>query len=178
MTTAILSRVIIHDEKIEKAIWVSFFVLATAFGAYARIPLPFTPVPITLQTFFVLLSGAVLGKKLGGVSQFLYLLLGGIGLPLFTNTGALWGPTGGYIFGFILASWLVGYLIEKKWKVFYALLSGDLVLLFSGTVILSLFVGGFKNAVILGALPFVAGDLIKILAVISVLKLLRKYSNF
>lgn len=170
----IISRQIITDKRIAKAIWVSFFVIATTFGAYVRIPLPFTPVPITLQTFFVLLSGAVMGKKLGGFSQFLYFLLGGIGLPLFTNTGALWGPTGGYIFGFILASWLVGYLIEKEWKVFYALLLGDLVLLFSGMLILSLFVGGLKNAVVLGVLPFIVGDLIKIFAALPVIKLIKK----
>ena len=126
----------------------------------------------------MLLSGAVLGKRFGGLSQFLYFLLGGIGLPLFTNTGALWGPTGGYVFGFILASWFIGYLLEKKWKVFYALLFGSLVIYFFGVINLSLFVGGFKNAVILGALPFIAGDLIKILAVLPVLKLLKKHSNF
>ncbi|MBN1384394.1 MAG: biotin transporter BioY [Elusimicrobia bacterium] len=174
MITAVLNKKVIVDANVRKAIYVSFFVLATTFGAYVRIPLPFTPVPITLQTFFVLLSGAVLGKKLGGVSQLLYFLMGGIGLPLFTHTGALWGPTGGYIFGFILASWLVGYLVERKWKIFYALILGDLVLLFSGALILSLFVGGIKNAVVLGMLPFIAGDLIKILAILPILRLLKK----
>ena len=171
MTTAVLNRVIIRDEKIEKVIWVSFFVLATAFGAYARIPMPFTPVPLTLQTFFVLLSGAYLGKKLGGLSQFLYFLFGGLGLPLFTSGGALWGPTGGYIVGFIFASWFVGFAIEKKLKVFYALMLGDLILLSFGAFNLSFFVGGIKNAVVLGVLPFLVGDFIKILAVISVLNI-------
>ncbi|PKM92701.1 MAG: BioY family transporter [Elusimicrobia bacterium HGW-Elusimicrobia-4] len=174
MTTAVLNRVIIRDEKIEKVIWVSFFVLATAFGAQVRIPLPFTPVPLTLQTFFVLLSGAYLGKKLGGLSQFLYFLLGGLGLPLFTSVGALWGPTGGYIFGFIIASWFVGFLIEKKIKVFYAFLLGDLLLLSCGAVNLSFFVGSFKNAIILGVFPFIVGDLLKIFAATSVLKLLHR----
>src|SRR3989339_2095192 len=98
MNTAVLSRKIILNENIEKAIWVSFFVLATTFGAQVKIPLPFTPVPLTLQTFFVLLSGAMLGKKFGTISQMIYLVLGGIGLPLFTQTGALWGPTGGGFF--------------------------------------------------------------------------------
>ncbi|MBI5573147.1 MAG: biotin transporter BioY [Elusimicrobia bacterium] len=177
MSTLILNRVIIRDEKIEKVILVSFFVLATAFGAYARIPLPFTPVPITLQTFFVLLSGAYLGKKLGGLSQFLYFLLGGLGLPLFTSIGALWGPTGGYIIGFIFASWLVGFLIEKNWKVFYALMLGDFLLLFCGAINLSFFVGGFKNAIILGVFPFIVGDLLKIFAVNSILRLLRFTRN-
>lgn len=170
MTTAVLNRVIIRDEKIEKVIWVSFFVLATAFGAQVRIPLPFTPVPLTLQTFFVLLSGAYLGKNLGGISQFLYFLLGGLGFPLFTSSGALWGPTGGYIVGFIFASWFVGFLIERKMKVFYALMLGDFVLLSLGAVNLSFFVGGIKNAVVLGILPFLAGDFIKIFAVVSIIR--------
>ncbi len=173
MTTAVLNRIIIRDEKIEKVIWVSFFVLATTFGAQVKIPLPFTPVPLTLQTFFVLLSGAYLGKKLGGLSQFLYFVLGGLGLPLFTSGGALWGPTGGYIVGFIFASWFVGFAIEKKWEIFYALLVGDLVLLSLGAFNLSFFVGGIKNAVILGMFPFIIGDLIKIIGVASILRLLR-----
>ena len=174
MTIAVLNRVIIRDEKIEKVIWVSFFVLATAFGAYVRIPLPFTPVPLTLQTFFVLLSGAYLGKKLGGISQFLYFLLGGLGLPLFQNAGALWGPTGGYIVGFIFASWFVGFAIEKKLKVFYALLVGNFILLTFGAFNLSFFVGGIKNAVILGVFPFIVGDLLKIFAAASIFKLSKK----
>ena len=174
MYTAVLNREIVSNEKITKVISVSFFVLATAFGAYVRIPLPFTPVPITLQTFFVLLSGLILGKKLGGVSQFIYLLLGGVGLPLFTNMGALWGPTGGYIFGFVLASWFAGFLKERKFNIFYPLVLADFVLLFCGTINLSFCAGGFKNAVILGFLPFIIGDILKILAVISVYKLLKK----
>ncbi|MFA5780084.1 MAG: biotin transporter BioY [Elusimicrobiota bacterium] len=174
MITVVLNRVIIRDEKIEKVIWVSFFVMATAFGAYARIPLPFTPVPLTLQTFFVLLSGAYLGKNLGGISQFLYFLFGGIGLPLFTSVGALWGPTGGYIVGFVFASWLVGFLIEKKLKVFYALMLGDLILLSFGAFNLSFFVGGIRNAVILGVIPFIVGDLLKISAAVAIFKLSKK----
>ncbi|MDO8733539.1 MAG: biotin transporter BioY [Elusimicrobiota bacterium] len=174
MTAVVLNRIIIRDEKIEKVIWVSFFVLATAFGAYARIPLPFTPVPLTLQTFFVLLSGAYLGKKLGGLSQFLYFLFGGLGLPLFTSAGALWGPTGGYIVGFVFASWFIGFALEKKLKVFYALMLGDLIILTFGAINLSFFVNGVKNAVVLGVVPFIIGDLIKIIAAVSILKVLKQ----
>ena len=175
MSTAVLNRVIVRDEKIEKAIWVSFFVLATAFGAQIKIPLPFTPVPLTLQTFFVLLSGAMLGKKSGGISQLLYFLLGGVGFPLFTSAGALWGVTGGYIVGFVFASWFVGYLVEKKLNLFFAFILGDFILLFCGAVNLSFFVGGIKNAVVLGVFPFIAGDLVKIFAAASVVNI---YKNF
>jgi biotin transport system substrate-specific component len=168
MSTAILKREIITNKSITEVIWISFFVLATTFGAYVRIPLPFTPVPITLQTFFVLLSGAILGKKFGSISQLSYFLLGGLGLPLFTQVGALWGPTGGYILGFVLASYLIGFLLEKNWKVFYVMLLGDFILLLSGTLNLSFYVGSFKNAVILGMFPFIAGDILKIVAVVFV----------
>lgn len=171
MTAAVLNRVIIHDEKIEKAIWVLFFVMATAFGAQVKVPLPFTPVPLTLQTFFVLLSGAILGKKIGGLSQLLYFVLGGLGLPLFTSAGALWGPTGGYIVGFIFASWFVGFAIEKKWKVFYSLLVADFIILTFGAINLSFFVGGFKNAVVLGVFPFLVGDLLKIIVAAKIVKI-------
>ena len=177
MSTAVLGRVIVRDKRIENIIWVSFFVLATALGAYVRIPLPFTPVPLTLQTFFVLLSGAFLGKKSGSVSQLLYFALGGLGLPIFTQIGAIWGPTGGYLAGFIAASYLVGLLVEKKFNVFYALILGDLVLLFCGALNLSIFVGGFKNAFFLGVLPFVAGDILKILAAVSVMKIVNRDSS-
>ena len=173
MNTAVLSRKIILNEKLEKTIWVSFFVIATTFGAYVKIPLLFTPVPLTLQTFFVLLSGAMLGRKFGTISQLIYLVLGGIGLPLFTQTGALWGPTGGYIAGFIYASWFVGFAIEKKWKLFYSLLVGDLILLSFGAINLSLFIGGIKNAVMLGVIPFIVGDILKIFAIVGVLKVIK-----
>jgi len=175
MNTLALDRVIIRNEKLEKAIWVSFFVLATALGAQVRIPLPFTPVPFTLQTFFVLLSGAMLGKKMGGVSQAAYLLLGGVGLPLFTNAGALWGPTGGYIAGFVAASWLIGVLLEKKWKVFYAFILGDFLLLTCGALNLSFFVGGLKNAIVLGVVPFLAGDVLKIFAAVSAFNIYKSF---
>ena len=67
----------------QRALLFGFFVIVTSIGAYIRIPLPFTPVPITLQTFFVLLCGALLKRKLGSLAQLTYLLLGLIGVPVF-----------------------------------------------------------------------------------------------
>lgn len=159
MNTAVLNKQIIHNKTIENTIWISFFVAATFLGAQVRIPLPFTPVPITLQTFFVVLSGAYLGKKSGGISQLIYLLLGGIGFPIFTKTGALLGPTGGYIVGFTLAAWISGYLREKKSNLIYCIVAGHLTLLLTGTLYLSIFVG-WKNALMMGFLPFLPGDLL------------------
>ena len=88
---------IIINKQAERAFLVTSFIILTALGAYVRIPLPFTPVPITLQTFFVILCGAILGKKLGSLTQTSYVILGTLGLPIFQGYGAgflhLAGPT-------------------------------------------------------------------------------------
>jgi biotin transport system substrate-specific component len=92
------------------------FALLTGLAAQLRIYLPFTPVPITLQTIPVFLSGYLLGKKSGAKSQTIYIFLGLIGLPWFANFSGGWqailGPTGGYLLAFIPASYLSGYLSE------------------------------------------------------------------
>ena len=85
--SGILKREVILNRTICRIIGVSAFVILTMLGAFVRIPLPFTPVPITLQTFFVLLSGLFLGQNLGGIAQLSYVLLGITGLPVFTGTG-------------------------------------------------------------------------------------------
>jgi len=91
----------------------SLFVAALA---QVSLPLPFTPVPITGQTFAVLLVGAVLGARRGAASLVLYLLEGSLGLPVFANgtngLARLLGPTGGYLIGFVAAAWIVGYSLN------------------------------------------------------------------
>jgi biotin transport system substrate-specific component len=88
--------------------------LLVALMAQVSVPLPFSPVPITGQTFAVLLVGAALGAKRGSASLLLYLLEGAAGLPVFAGGGAgpatFLGPTGGYLIGFVAAAWLVGAL--------------------------------------------------------------------
>ncbi|MCK5534388.1 biotin transporter BioY [bacterium] len=163
-------REIVLDKKICAMIGVGGFIIATALAAYAKIYLPFTPVPITLQTLFVLLSGAVLGKKLGGISQLSYLILGGIGLPIFAGIGGMlyfFGPTGGYLIGFLFASWVVGEMLEKKsnlpWIVI-SFLSGTLIIYFFGMVHLSVVMKiGMSKAFVLGVAPFIPGGLLKII---------------
>ena len=94
---AVLKKEVILDKTLCRVMGVLTFVILTSLGAFVRIPLPFSPVPITLQTFFVLLSGALLGSNLGTISQLSYLLLGASGLPVFTGAGSglfyLLGPT-------------------------------------------------------------------------------------
>jgi len=154
------------------SIGVFFFILATAFGAYVRIPVKGSPVPITLQTFFVILSGAILGRKLGTFSQLGYFILGALGLPIFQGAGVgfayLAGPTTGYLIGFICASYAVGRIIElkpsdSKW-VLASFAAGSVIIYVLGTIwLIYLYKISIANAVSIGILPFIPGDIAKIL---------------
>jgi biotin transport system substrate-specific component len=148
------------------------FVFLTASGAFIRIPLPFTPVPITLQTFFVLLAGAFLGSSSGAVSQVLYILLGLSGISIFTFTGAglpyFFGPTGGYLMGFVAAAFLVGRIIPLTRNKFLAVAGvffvADLLILSSGVMWLNILLGyRIWDALRIGFIPFIPGDSIKLL---------------
>jgi biotin transport system substrate-specific component len=150
---------------------VSLFAALTAVGAFISIPL--YPVPITLQNLFTLLAGMTLGSVLGGSSQIIYVLLGIIGLPVFAGfkagIGVLFGPTGGFLFGFIISSYIVGKIIElkKEKDIFYYFLAGGIgiiIIYISGITQLSLVTGiGIKKALMVGVFPFLPGDILKII---------------
>jgi biotin transport system substrate-specific component len=136
-----------------------------------RIPLPFTPVPITGQTFAVLLVGAALGAGRGAGALMLYLLMGMTGLPVFAGGAAglfhLTGPTGGYLIGFVIAAAAVGRMAEHGWErsfrtslIPFSL--GTLLIYLVGVPWLALYVGP-QAAIQKGLLPFLPGDLIKLL---------------
>ena len=162
---------------IRNATLVVGFALLTAICAQIRIPLGFTPVPITGQTFAVLLAGAVLGKKLGALSQLTYWLAGLTGLPFYSNATGGWsvgtGATMGYMIGFILAAIAIGHLAELKHDREFitslpAMLLGSAIIYICGATWLahSLNIAvatGDKNAISLGVAPFLIGDLIKML---------------
>ena len=147
-----------------------YFIVLTALGGFVRIPLPFTPVPLTLQSFFVLFSGLVLGPQLAFFSQLGYLTLGVLGLPIFAGATSgffhLCGPTGGYIFGFLLAAFLVGRFKDfarSAIAIFGLLTLADLVLLLSGTLWLKyLFSLSLSQALSMGFYPFLFGDGLKV----------------
>ena len=148
------------------------FAVMTALGAHVRIPLPFTPVPITLQTLFVVLAGAAMGPVLGPISQGLYVLAGGLGLPIFAGGVGGWssllhGATSGYLVGFVAAASLTGWMIRRRDVRFaWILLSmgaGQVVIYACGIAWLALVLGvSLGRAVALGALPFLAGDAVKL----------------
>ena len=142
-----------------------------ALLAQASVPLPFTPVPLTGQTFGVLLCGMLLGARRGFLTLALYLAAGAAGLPVFAGggTGAahLIGPTAGYLWSFPLAALLVGYGAEQKFDrrplpAALTLFAGSLLVLAIGTLWLSVYVGGLGVAVTKGMLPFLPGELLKI----------------
>lgn len=178
---AILRKEIILNKTLCRVFGILTFIILTTLGAFVRIPLPFTPVPITLQTFFVLLSGACLGAGLGVSAQLSYIFLGVLGVPLFTGTGSgslyLLGPTAGYLLGFVLAALFIGrfvrYSQNNLWAVFGLFLAADLILLTSGMIWLGFLLGyNFKKALFIGFMPFLPGDLLKAyLAAILYLKL-------
>ena len=146
--------------------------LAIALCAQIAISLPFTPVPVTLQTFAVLVTGFLLGSRRGVTAVLLYLAEGCAGLPVFSGGGAgiahLLGPTGGYLLGFLLAAPIVGRCAEsgagRTWQgTVLTLIAGNLALYAPGLARLGAFVG-MERAFSLGLVPFIAGDFLKIAA--------------
>ena len=175
---------IIQDRRTSGTIGVLFFVIAIVLGAYVRLPIKGSPVPITLQTFFVLLSGAVLGKRLGAVSQVLYMAIGIMGVPVFQGYSFgifhLCGPTGGYIVGFAAASFVVGYIAEKvslrKYSIIPVFLAGNFIIYSFGALWLMYSCNiNLSQVIRIGVLPFLPGDLVKIvLASIIYLKISKR----
>lgn len=168
-----LNKDIVTSKSMNAVIGVAFFALATAFGAYIRIPLPGTPIPMTLQTFFVVLSGAVLGRKLGMFSQASYIFLGIMGLPVFQGYGFgpayVFGPTGGYLAGFMAASFLTGSMLQKSgsspYKIAVSFIAGNTVLYSLGVAwLMVIYRVDFINAVTIGLIPFLAAEAVKIFA--------------
>jgi len=148
------------------------FTAVTALSA--QIAFYIGPVPITGQTFAVLLAGALLGSKRGALSQLTYLGMGAMGAPIFAGwmggPAVLMGPTGGYIVGFVAAAFVVGLLAERgwdrrTWSMALAMLIGNSVIYVFGLSWLSIWLGHFasKSSVLAtGLYPFIPGDLLKV----------------
>jgi biotin transport system substrate-specific component len=157
---------------------VLFVSALTAAAAQVSIPLPFTPVPFTLQPMIVLLGGAALGSRLGMSSQVLYLAAGIAGLPVFAASavlppglGRLLGPTGGYLLSYPLAAFVTGWLAERSFDrryvtSFTAMTCGLAIIFAWGVLWLAAFARpsgiGLEAALRTGLYPFVPADLIKI----------------
>ena len=170
------------------AAWIIGFSLFTALAAQLEIRLPYTPVPITAQTFAVLLAGALLGSRRGFLSQMAYLAEGAAGLPVFAG-GAfsfahLMGPTGGYLWSYPVAAALIGWLVERGASrrtllLVPALVLSDLLILACGVLWVHRFFGTtFRDALLLGFYPFLIGDLIKLVVIgFSLPRMLNRFGR-
>ncbi|HOK55927.1 MAG TPA: biotin transporter BioY [bacterium] len=146
----------------EKILLSIIFSILTGLSAQIYIKLPFTPVPLTMQTFTVLLSGILLGKNFGSLSQIFYFLGGISGIGWFYGgTSGILRPTTGYLVGFIFASYIAGYFSEKKNKL-SGMIFATLIIYFTGIIWLKFFVNkGLKDLIFIGVLPFIPFDIIK-----------------
>ncbi|MCX8027793.1 MAG: biotin transporter BioY [Thermodesulfovibrionales bacterium] len=174
---------------ITKTVWQNILLsflgsIFIALSAQISVPLPFTPVPLTCQTFAVLLTGILLGAKRGLMSVLFYLSEGAMGMPVFAGAmggfHVLLGPSGGYLVGFLPAVFLIGYLHEKGWtKGFFPLLvalivSNSLIYVFGVMHLLTY--TNIENVLYVGVYPFLIGDLLKVVLIsvsVRVMSLLR-----
>jgi biotin transport system substrate-specific component len=163
--------------------YASMFGALTALGAYIMIPLP--PVPVTMQTLFVDLSGALLGGSLGAMSQVVYILLGVVGLPIFAGgkagAGVLLGPTGGYLTGFVAGAFVIGKVTAMREKpglvwLICAMSLGIAVVYILGIAQLMVVAKlDLAKAIAVGLLPPLPGDILKIIAAALICRKVREH---
>ncbi|WP_054950207.1 biotin transporter BioY [Numidum massiliense] len=160
------------SRRLRMQVLAALFAGITAVFAQITIPLPFSPVPLTGQTLAVLLAATVLGPFYGMLSMVIYVLLGAVGVRVFAGFGGgfqtLIGPSGGYIFGFIIAAFVAGWLMQRRdnlgivWAVF-ANAIGSIVIYAVGIVQLKLVTGmGWTEAALAGVVPFIGTDILKV----------------
>jgi len=171
----------------KKMCFVALMTALTCVIAPFSVPIFFSPVPITFTNLVLYISIGILGYKLGTISYLLYLLLGLVGLPVFSSFGSgigkLVGPTGGYLIGFIFLTFIGGLIMEKMEYKFFFILSGMIV----GTIFVyllgSMWFSYLKNisfpaALALGVLPYILFDCIKIAVASSLIVLIRRRLSF
>jgi biotin transport system substrate-specific component len=154
--------------------------IAITLASQLRVDLAFTPVPITGQTFAVILWGMLFGARQGAAAAATYLCAGALGLPVFagfTSLTALWGPTAGYLVGFLPAAWIAGLFADRGLaKSFFGALvaafTASLPIFILGTPVLALFVG-WESVLMMGVVPFLVGNVIKSVLVASVVRTVR-----
>ena len=171
-----------EQDSVRPMIYAALFAALTAIGAFIKIPIPASPVPITLQVFFVLLAGLVLGSRWAGTGMAVYVMLGVIGFPVFSGglsgLGVILGPAGGYLIGFIPAAFITGLVAETFGRstpaAIGAMIAGIAVIYLCGVAQLSLVASlSIRQSIVLGVLPFLIGDSIKLAGALIVSKLIE-----
>jgi biotin transport system substrate-specific component len=174
----------ISSSNIRKMVFTSLFTALIIVGGYISFPLPFSPIPIVLADFFVMLAGLLLGASSGGAGVGLFLFLGALGIPVFAGgkggLAVLFGPTGGFLFGYLVCATVIG-IISRKGKPsvikdLVALAVGNLALYSIGVSWLKLISKlTWGKALALGLFPFVIGIIIKIIVILLLNKALRAF---
>jgi biotin transport system substrate-specific component len=167
-------------EKLRSMVLCSLMAGLMAAGAFIHVPIG--PVPIVLTNLFVLLSGLLLGARWGAASAALYLLVGAIGLPVFYGgkggLAHLFGPTGGYLLGYIPSAWITGFISER----FHRSRNGSLIAALFGALIIYGFGVPWLKAIthmtwnkawMIGMIPFLPGDVLKALAAVLLFRSVR-----
>lgn len=161
-----------------RALAVVLGAVLVALAAQVSVPLPGTPVPMTLQPMAVLLVGGLLGPRLGALSMILYLAMGAAGLPVFTPTvplvgiARLFGPTGGYLLAYPVAAWAVGAVLREGSsvvRVACGVFAGLVLIHLGGLAQLAILTGNLSAAARFGTWPFLLGDLLKLAILVPVL---------
>ena len=161
-------------------VYAALFAALTAVGAYMALPIG--PVPVVMQNLFVFLAGLILGGRWGLASVGLYLLAGAVGMPVFAGgtggVGRFFGPTGGYLIGYIPAVFLIGWIAQKSGERplgdILAMLCGTAALYSCGLVWLKVLTGlPWPKALAVGMLPFLPGDALKIAVAVPIARVLR-----
>lgn len=172
MTSEAIAQRVVPRSGVNSVLLVIGAAALTALAAQWEIHLPFTPVPVTGQTFAVLLTGAALGMTLGAAGQAVYVVAGAVGLPVYAGGAAGWETasaqgSAGYLIGFIVAAGVVGYLAERRQDrtfptMFTAFIAGSFIIYAFGVAGLMILLDmTFTEAVVAGVVPFVLGDIIK-----------------
>jgi biotin transport system substrate-specific component len=171
-SAAVISQRVLPRSRVTSVLLVIGAAALTALAAQWEIHLPFTPVPITGQTFAVLLTGAALGMTLGAAGQLVYVAAGALGLPVYAGGAAGWEAarsvgTTGYLIGFIVAAAVIGFMAERRQdrsfpNMFTAFVFGSFIIYFFGVIgLMLIFDMTTTEAIVAGVVPFLIGDLIK-----------------
>ncbi len=172
MTSAAIAHRVIPRSRVNSVLLVIGAAALTALAAQWEIHLPFTPVPITGQTFAVLLTGAALGMTLGAAGQVVYVVAGALGMPVYSGGTSGWDTasargSAGYLIGFIFAAGLIGFMAEHRQDrtfptMFTAFIAGSFIIYAFGVAGLMILLDmTFTEAVLAGVVPFILGDIIK-----------------
>ena len=178
---SVVKTAAVPGSNLKPLVFAALFAALTAAVSPLKIPLGFTPVPITLQTLVVLMSGAMLGPSYGALAMILYVVVGALGLPVFagggSGIGAILGPTGGYLISYFIAAYSIGKVLQlrknpKYLDYVFAMVIGTIIIYVLGAGWALVVVPGLTFLAVLTGwvLPFIIGDTIKLLAAAYIAK--------